>query len=188
MSANPQANGGLVLKELRLPDFRDYSVEVPEPGGTVAEATRVLGKFLRDVMRLSEASRNFRIMAPDELTSNRLGDVLDATERAWMADRIDGDDHLAPGGRAMEILSETTCQGWLEGYLLTGRHGVFTTYEAFVHIVDSMFNQHAKWLDSSHKFPGERRWRRSTTCCPRTSGARTTTGSHTRILGSSMLQ
>jgi len=151
MGANPHANGGALLSELRLPDFRDYAVDVPVPGTTMGEATRVLGGFMRDVARLNAERRNFRLMAPDELTSNRLGAVLEATDRAWLAERLDGDDHLAPGGRAMEILSETTCQGWLEGYLLTGRHGLFTTYEAFVHIVDSMFNQHAKWLDASRQ-------------------------------------
>jgi xylulose-5-phosphate/fructose-6-phosphate phosphoketolase len=151
MGANPHANGGALLSELRLPDFRDYAVDVPVPGTTMGEATRVLGGFLRDVALLNAERRNFRLMAPDELTSNRLGAVLEATDRAWLAERLDGDDHLAPGGRAMEILSETTCQGWLEGYLLTGRHGLFTTYEAFVHIVDSMFNQHAKWLDASRQ-------------------------------------
>jgi xylulose-5-phosphate/fructose-6-phosphate phosphoketolase len=153
MGANPAANGGLLLRELRLPDFRDYAVDVGEPGASTAESTRVLGGFLREAMRLSAEYRNFRIMAPDELTSNRLGAVLEVTDRAWVAEHEPGDDHLAPGGRAMEILSETTCQGWLEGYLLTGRHGLFTTYEAFVHIVDSMFNQHAKWLESSKEIP-----------------------------------
>ncbi len=153
MGANPHANGGLLLRELRLPDFREYAVEVAQPATSMAEATRVLGTFLRDTMQRSAEQRNFRIVAPDELTSNRLGAVLEVTDRAWTADRLPGDDHLAPDGRAMEILSETTCQGWLEGYLLTGRHGLFTTYEAFVHIVDSMFNQHAKWLESSQKIP-----------------------------------
>jgi xylulose-5-phosphate/fructose-6-phosphate phosphoketolase len=153
MGANPHANGGLVLRDLPLPDFRDYAVEVEKPGVTTAEATRVLGAFLRDVMARSAAHRNFRIMSPDELASNRLGAVLDATDRAWQAERLPGDDHLAPGGRVMEVLSEHTCQGWLEGYLLTGRHGLFATYEAFVHVVDSMFNQHAKWLESCHHIP-----------------------------------
>ena len=153
MSANPHANGGLLLRDLRLPDFRAYAVDVPKPGESVGEATRVLGGFLRDVLRQSADQRNFRIVAPDELASNRLGATLEATDRAWMAERLPGDDHLAPDGRVMEILSETTCQGWLEGYLLTGRHGLFTTYEAFVHIVDSMFNQHAKWLEASKKIP-----------------------------------
>jgi xylulose-5-phosphate/fructose-6-phosphate phosphoketolase len=153
MSANPAANGGLLLRDLRLPDFRVYAVDVPMPGETNAEATRVVGDFLRDVLKQSQDRRNFRIMSPDELTSNRLGATLDATNRAWMAERLAGDDHLAPDGRVMEILSETTCQGWLEGYLLTGRHGLFVTYEAFVHIVDSMFNQHAKWLEASRRIP-----------------------------------
>ena len=149
MGANPHANGGLLLRDLRLPDFRDYAVDVPSPGTEVAEATRVLGRFLRDVIRANP--RNFRIVSPDELTSNRLNAVLEVTDRAWMAEQRPGDDHLSPNGRVMEILSETTCQGWLEGYLLTGRHGLFATYEAFAHVVDSMFNQHAKWLESSHR-------------------------------------
>jgi xylulose-5-phosphate/fructose-6-phosphate phosphoketolase len=156
MSANPHANGGLLLQDLRLPDFRDHAVAVAQPGATSAEATRVLGAYLEDVVRRSADKRNFRVMAPDELTSNRLGAILDVTDRVWQAERLPTDDHLAPDGRVMEILSETTCQGWLEGYLLTGRHGLFTTYEAFVHIVDSMFNQHAKWLESSQKLG----WRR----------------------------
>ncbi len=151
MSDNPHANGGLLLADLRIPDFRDYAVEVPRPGASSGEATRVLGTLLRDVVRRNADRRNFRVVAPDELTSNRLGAVLDVTERVWMGERLPSDDHLAPDGRAMEILSETTCQGWLEGYLLTGRHGLFTTYEAFVHIVDSMFNQHAKWLEASQR-------------------------------------
>jgi xylulose-5-phosphate/fructose-6-phosphate phosphoketolase len=151
MSANPHANGGGVLRDLRLPDFRDYAIDIAAPASSSGEATRVLGEFLRDTMRLNADHRNFRVVAPDELVSNRLGAVLEATDRAWLADRLPGDDHLAPDGRAMEILSETTCQGWLEGYLLSGRHGLFTTYEAFVHIVDSMFNQHAKWLESSRR-------------------------------------
>jgi xylulose-5-phosphate/fructose-6-phosphate phosphoketolase len=151
MGANRNANGGLLLKDLRLPDFREYAVGVTRPGDSVAEATRVLGTFLRDAIKLTAERRNFRIVAPDELTSNRLGAVLEVTGRAWMAEGVPGDDHLDPSGRTMEVLSETTCQGWLEGYLLTGRHGLFTTYEAFVHIVDSMFNQHAKWLESSKK-------------------------------------
>jgi xylulose-5-phosphate/fructose-6-phosphate phosphoketolase len=156
MGANPHANGGLLLRDLRLPDFREYAVKVPTPGTVVAEATRVSGGFLRDVMKQNLESRNFRVMAPDELTSNRLGALLEVTDRAWIADTEPGDDHLAPDGRVMEILSEHTCQGWLEGYLLTGRHGLFSTYEAFVHIVDSMFNQHAKWLKTTHDIP----WRR----------------------------
>jgi xylulose-5-phosphate/fructose-6-phosphate phosphoketolase len=156
MGANPHANGGLLMKELALPDFRDYAVEVPSPGSADAEATRVMGKFLRDTMRLNLESRNFRLFSPDENNSNRWQDVLDATNRAWNAEIFPDDDHLAPDGRVMEILSEHQCQGWLEGYLLTGRHGFFSCYEAFIHIVDSMFNQHAKWLNTSREIP----WRR----------------------------
>ncbi len=156
MGANPHANGGLLLKDLRLPDFRDYAVAVPKPGGAAAEATRVMGRYLRDVMKLNLDSRNFRVMGPDETASNRLDALFEVTGRAWMAERIPEDDHLAPDGRVMEILSEHTCQGWLEGYLLTGRHGLFSCYEAFIHIVDSMFNQHAKWLKVSKEIP----WRR----------------------------
>jgi xylulose-5-phosphate/fructose-6-phosphate phosphoketolase len=155
MGANPHANGGLLLKDLKLPDFRAYAVEVPTPGTAVAEATRVLGGFLRDVMRLNQERRNFRVFGPDETASNRLSALFEATERTWMAERVPEDDHLAPDGRVMEILSEHTCQGWLEGYLLSGRHGIFASYEAFVHIVDSMFNQHAKWL----KVTRELSWR-----------------------------
>jgi xylulose-5-phosphate/fructose-6-phosphate phosphoketolase len=146
MGANLHANGGVLLRELRMPDFRDYAVEVPQPGMVSAEATRVMGYFLRDVMKLNMDHRNFRVFGPDETASNRLGALFEVTDRTWLADTIPEDDHLAPDGRVMEILSEHTCQGWLEGYLLTGRHGLFNTYEAFVHIVDSMFNQHAKWL------------------------------------------
>ncbi len=156
MGANPHANGGLRLKELRLPDHRAYAVEVPAPGAVTAEATRVMGTLLRDVERLNAAARNFRVFGPDETASNRLGALFEVTDRAWMADRLPEDDHLAPDGRVMEILSEHTCQGWLEGYLLTGRHGLFSCYEAFIHIVDSMFNQHAKWLKVSKEVP----WRR----------------------------
>jgi xylulose-5-phosphate/fructose-6-phosphate phosphoketolase len=156
MSANPHANGGALMRALRLPDYRSYAVAVPEPGGVDAEATRVMGDFLRDTMRLNAASRNFRIFGPDETVSNRLSAVLEATDRSWNARTDPEDDHLAPEGRVMEILSEHTCQGWLEGYLLTGRHGLFNCYEAFIHIVDSMFNQHAKWLKASREIP----WRR----------------------------
>ncbi|WP_338595395.1 phosphoketolase family protein [Saccharopolyspora sp. SCSIO 74807] len=146
MSANPHANGGHLLRGLRMPDFRDYALPVPDPGATDGEATRVLGTFLRDVMRRNEAESNFRVFAPDENNSNRLDAILEATPRAWMG-RIEPDDEsLAPEGRVMEVLSEHTCQGWLEGYLLSGRHGLFSCYEAFAHIVDSMLNQHAKWL------------------------------------------
>src|SRR5262249_33778628 len=143
MSANPHANGGLLLKDLKLPDFRQYAVEVPKPGGVAAEATRVMGKFLRDVMKLNLDRKNFRLFSPDENNSNRWQDVLEVTNRAWVADTYPYDDHLAPDGRVLEVLSEHQCQGWLEGYLLTGRHGFFSCYEAFIHIIDSMFNQHA---------------------------------------------
>ncbi|HWO40752.1 MAG TPA: phosphoketolase family protein [Candidatus Eisenbacteria bacterium] len=156
MGANPHANGGALLKELRMPDFRDYAVEVPRPGVPVAEATRVLGQFLRDVMKLNEKQKNFRVFGPDETASNRLSALFEVTDRAWMEKTIPEDENLGPDGRVMEILSEHTCQGWLEGYLLTGRHGFFSTYEAFVHIVDSMFNQHAKWLKVTRDIP----WRR----------------------------
>ena len=157
MGSNPHANGGLLLKELKMPDFRDYAVDVPGPGQVSAEATRIMGTFLRDVMKLNKESRNFRVMGPDETASNRLSALFEVTDRAWMAETIPEDENLAPDGRVMEILSEHTCQGWLEGYLLTGRHGFFSCYEAFVHIVDSMFNQHAKWLKVASK---EIPWRR----------------------------
>ena len=156
MSANPHANGGLLLRDLCLPDFRDYAVKVTKPGAIVAESTRLMGKFLRDTMKLNMEGRNFRLFSPDENNSNRWQDVLEVTDRTWMADRYPYDDHLAPDGRVMEILSEHQCQGWLEGYLLTGRHGFFSCYEAFIHIVDSMFNQHAKWLKVCNHIP----WRR----------------------------
>ncbi len=157
LGATPYANGGLLLKDLHLPDFRAYAVDVSAPGTTNAEATRIMGQFLRDVMKQNLESRNFRVLSPDENNSNRLNAVLDATNRAWEEEVYDYDDHLARDGRVMEILSEHTCQGWLEGYLLTGRHGFFSCYEAFIHIVDSMFNQHAKWLESSRHVP----WRRN---------------------------
>jgi xylulose-5-phosphate/fructose-6-phosphate phosphoketolase len=156
MGANPHGNGGLLLKDLKLPDFREYAVEVPRPGATDAEATRLMGKFLRDVMKQNMDSRNFRLFSPDENNSNRWQDVLDVTNRAWNAEILAYDDHLAPDGRVMEMLSEHQCQGWLEGYLLTGRHGFFSCYEAFIHLVDSMVNQHAKWLKVCHHIP----WRR----------------------------
>jgi xylulose-5-phosphate/fructose-6-phosphate phosphoketolase len=156
MGANPNSNGGLLLKDLALADFRQYAVEVPRPGAVDAEDTRVLGRFLRDVVKLNQQPRIFRLFGPDETNSNRLGAVFEATDRQWVAERLPGDDHLAPQGSVMEVLSEHQCQGWLEGYLLTGRHGVFNSYEAFVHIVDSMFNQHAKWLKVTREIP----WRR----------------------------
>jgi xylulose-5-phosphate/fructose-6-phosphate phosphoketolase len=149
MGAVPHANGGLLLKDLNMPDFRSYAVDVPKPGSVFGEATRVMGGLLRDVMKQNMKERNFRVFGPDETASNRLGALFEVTGRTWMADTIKEDDHLAPDGRVMEILSEHTCQGWLEGYLLTGRHGFFSTYEAFVHVVDSMFNQHAKWLKTT---------------------------------------
>lgn len=144
MGANPHANGGLLLRDLKMPDFRDHAVDVPSPGAVDEESARVAGLFLRDVMRFNMS--NFRVMGPDETASNRLSALFEVTDRTWMADIYPYDEHLSPDGRVMEILSETTCEGWLEGYLLTGRHGVFNCYEAFIHIVDSMFNQHAKWL------------------------------------------
>jgi xylulose-5-phosphate/fructose-6-phosphate phosphoketolase len=156
MGANPHANGGLLLEDLLLSDFRDYAIDVPRPGAVRGEATRVMGVFLRDVMKLNMDARNFRVMGPDETNSNRLGALFEVTDRAWIAETLPGDDHLAADGRVMEILSEHTCQGWLEGYLLTGRHGLMSCYEAFIHIVDSMFNQHAKWLKVSKEIP----WRR----------------------------
>jgi xylulose-5-phosphate/fructose-6-phosphate phosphoketolase len=149
MSANPHANGGLLLQDLVLPDFRDYAVEVPAPASTFSEATRVLGTYLRDVIRLNPT--HFRLFGPDETESNRLGAVFDVTDRQWEAESLPGDDHLARAGRVMEVLSEHQCQGWLEGYLLTGRHGLFNCYEAFIHIIDSMFNQHAKWLKTTRE-------------------------------------
>ncbi|MEX7473937.1 phosphoketolase [Mycobacterium adipatum] len=154
MSANPHANGGLLLRELDLPPITDYAVEVENPAVGMGEATRVLGTYLRDV--ISRNGDNFRLMGPDETASNRLTAVFDATDKAWQAEQSADDEHLSPGGRVMEVLSEHLCQGWLEGYLLTGRHGLFSCYEAFVHIVDSMANQHAKWLASTNELP----WRR----------------------------
>ena len=154
MSANPHANGGELMQELRLPDFRSYAVEVKAPGTGATEATRVLGAFLRDIVAANPD--NFRIMGPDETASNRLTAVLDATNKVWEAQVVSGDDHLSPDGRVMEVLSEHLCEGWLEGYILTGRHGLFNCYEAFIHIVDSMFNQHAKWLKVTRDLP----WRR----------------------------
>jgi xylulose-5-phosphate/fructose-6-phosphate phosphoketolase len=154
MSGNPHANGGLLTRELELPDFRKYAIDVQSPGSTSSEATRVMGTWLRDVMKLNDD--RFRVMGPDETASNRLGSLLEVTGRTWEAEILDTDDHLARDGRVMEVLSEHLCQGWLEGYLLTGRHGLFNCYEAFIHIVDSMFNQHAKWLKVTRHIP----WRR----------------------------
>jgi len=157
MGANPHANGGLLLKDLELPEFGKYALSVPVPGQVEGEATRIMGKLLRDVVQLNMKANNFRIFGPDETASNRLGAVFEVTDRAWQAKREPEDSHLATDGRVMEMLSEHTCQGWLEGYLLTGRHGLFSCYEAFIHIVDSMFNQHAKWLKVTSK---EIPWRR----------------------------
>ncbi|MBX9933552.1 MAG: phosphoketolase family protein [Methylobacterium sp.] len=156
MGATPHANGGILMRRLTLPDTRDHAVDVPKPGGSHGEATRVMGAYLRDVLRLNAATRNFRLMGPDETSSNRLDAVFEVTDRAWVGPVLPEDVHLAPEGRVMEVLSEHLCQGWLEGYLLTGRHGFFSCYEAFIHIVDSMFNQHAKWLKVSRELA----WRR----------------------------
>src|SRR5215469_7235554 len=156
MGSNPHANGGLLMKALLLPDFRRYAVEVAKPGAKTAESTRVLGTFLRDVFALNRASRNFRVFGPDETDSNRLDAIYEVSKKLWMEPMLPTDENLSKDGRVMEVLSEHMCQGWLEGYLLTGRHGFFSCYEGFVHIVDSMFNQHAKWLEATHKIP----WRR----------------------------
>ncbi len=156
MGSNPHANGGLLLKDLLVPDFRQYAVSVPKPGKKTAESTKVLGTFLRDVMKLNLEHANFRVFGPDETASNRLDAVYQATDKMWMEPVLPVDEHLSPEGRVMEVLSEHMCQGWLEGYLLTGRHGFFSCYEGFIHIVDSMFNQHAKWLKTTRDIP----WRR----------------------------
>jgi xylulose-5-phosphate/fructose-6-phosphate phosphoketolase len=156
MGANPHANGGILLRDLRMPDFRDYALDVPAPGVRGIGDTRVLGPFLRDVVKLNEEQRNFRVFGPDETLSNGLGALFEVTQRQWNAATDPNDKFLAPTGRVMEMLSEHQCEGWLEGYLLTGRHGLFNCYEAFIHIVDSMFNQHAKWLKVTLHLP----WRR----------------------------
>ena len=156
MGSNPHANGGLLLAELPLPPIESYAVEVPRAGAKMAESTRILGKWLRELFKNSATARNFRLFGPDETSSNRLDAVFEVTERTWLGQIIPGDNHLDPDGRVMEVLSEHQCQGWLEGYLLTGRHGLFACYEAFIHIVDSMFNQHAKWLEAASHIP----WRR----------------------------
>jgi xylulose-5-phosphate/fructose-6-phosphate phosphoketolase len=156
MSANPHANGGSLLRDLRLPDYKAYAIAVPQPGSVDAEATRVQGTFLRDVMKLNRRAKNFRVFSPDETTSNRWDAVLEVTDRCLVAGIQEDDDRVSPEGRVMEMLSEHQCQGWLEGYLLTGRHGFFSCYEAFIHVVDSMFNQHAKWLKTTRDIP----WRR----------------------------
>jgi xylulose-5-phosphate/fructose-6-phosphate phosphoketolase len=156
MSANPHANGGRLLRDLSLPDFQDFAVTVPKPGAVDAEATRVQGQYIRDVLRLNSDTRNFRVFSPDETSSNRWGAVFEVANRCSTAKIVPGDDHVTPDGRVMEMLSEHQCEGWLEGYLLTGRHGFFSCYEAFIHIIDSMFNQHAKWLKVTRHIP----WRR----------------------------
>jgi xylulose-5-phosphate/fructose-6-phosphate phosphoketolase len=156
MGANPNANGGLLLRDLRLPDFRDYAVKCVRPGATQAESTRAQGEFIRDVFKLNADHKNFRVFSPDETASNRWNAVFEVTDRCSVAEILPTDDHVSPDGRVMEVLSEHMCQGWLEGYLLTGRHGFFSCYEAFIHIVDSMFNQHAKWLKTTRHIP----WRR----------------------------
>jgi xylulose-5-phosphate/fructose-6-phosphate phosphoketolase len=154
MSANPRANGGQSSVPLRMPDFRDYAVDVKAPGTSMSEATREMGKLMRDIIRMNPST--FRLFGPDETASNRLSPVFEATDKVWLSEMLPVDEHLSPDGRVMEVLSEHLCQGWLEGYLLTGRHGLFNCYEAFIHIVDSMFNQHAKWLESSSQIP----WRK----------------------------
>lgn len=156
MGANPHANGGLLLKDLYLPDFEKYAVDVPTPGSVQAADTQILGNFFRDVMVMNDEHRNFRIFGPDETLSNRIGSIFEVTNRQWNGRTQEGDEFLATDGRVIEMLSEHQCEGWMEGYLLTGRHGVFNSYEAFIHIVDSMFNQHAKWLKVTRKLP----WRR----------------------------
>lgn len=156
MGANPHANGGLLLRDLKMPKFEDFAVDVQKPGTVMAEATRVCGRFLREVMTLNQENANFRIVGPDETASNRLDPVFEVTNRVWAGEILPEDDHISPDGRVMEVLSEHLCQGWLEGYLLTGRHGFFSCYEAFIHIIDSMFNQHAKWLKTTNDIP----WRR----------------------------
>lgn len=156
MGANPQANGGLLLRDLELPDFRQYALKLEKPGVSIGQATKVMGTYLRDVMKANAAHKNFRVFGPDETESNRLSALLEVTNKTYEGELEPGDDHLASDGRVMEVLSEHMCQGWLEGYLLTGRHGLFSCYEAFIHIIDSMFNQHAKWLKVSKQIP----WRR----------------------------
>jgi xylulose-5-phosphate/fructose-6-phosphate phosphoketolase len=156
MGMNPHANGGILLQALKLPDFRQYAVKVPTPGTVYAESTRILGLLLRDVLKENESARNFRIMGPDETASNRLSAVFEVTDRTFTAEILPTDEHVSPDGRVMEVLSEHMCQGWLEGYLLTGRHGFFSCYEAFIHIISSMFNQHAKWLKVTREIP----WRK----------------------------
>jgi xylulose-5-phosphate/fructose-6-phosphate phosphoketolase len=180
MGANLHANGGLLLRDLLMPDFRDYAVKVSSPGSIQAADTQVLGGFLRDVIRLNREQRNFRIFGPDETLSNRLNSVFEVTNRQWNALADKKDEFLASDGRVMEMLSEHQCEGWLEGYLLTGRHGMFNSYEAFIHIIDSMFNQHAKWLKVTN-CRGGKKLHRLITCSPRTYGSRRITALLIRI-------
>ena len=185
MGSNPHANGGMLLRDLRMPDCFDYAVDVPKSDVGGIGDTRVLGRFLRDVAKRNAEQHNFRVFSPDETLSNGLARLFETTERQWGAATQPDDEFLAPTGRVMEMLSEHQCEGWLEGYLLTGRHGLFNCYEAFIHIIDSMFNQHAKWLTVSASSRGVGRSRRSTTSSLHTCGARTTTASRTRIPASS---
>ena len=185
MGANPHANGGRLTVPLDLPDIAAYAAATPRPGGQFASATGTLGPWLRDV--IAGNPDRFRIMGPDETASNRLSAVFEVTNRAWMAETTPEDDHLAPDGRVMEVLSEHLCEGWLEGYLLSGRHGLFNCYEAFTHIVDSMFNQHAKWLKVSRSIDWRAPCRRSTTCCRVTCGVKITTGSPIKTPASSTM-
>ncbi len=185
MSANPHANGGILLRDLRMPRFQEYAINVPTPGSVVAESTRVQGELIRDV--LNENPSNFRVFSPDETASNRWSAVFEATDRMLMADIHDDDDHVSREGRVMEMLSENQCQGWLEGYLLTGRHGFFSCYEAFIHIIDSMFNQHAKWLKVTREHPVAAAGRVAQLSARRhTSGGRITTASAIRTRASSI--
>lgn len=174
MGANPHANGGILLKDLILPNFRDYALKFDKPGATTGEATRILGRYLKDVFALNNKAKNFRVFGPDETASNRLDEVFEVTNRVFMDKILPTDDHLARDGRVVEVLSEHLCQGFLEGYLLTGRHGLFSCYEAFIHIIDSMFNQHAKWLKTCEDIACADPLHRSTICLPPMSGVRTT--------------
>lgn len=185
LGANPHTNGGLLLRDLPVPDLDEFAVAVERPGTDMHEPTRVLGQLLEQVMADTAQRRDFRIVGPDETASNRLDAVYAASGKSWQERLVDTDEHLDRHGRVLEILSEHTCQGWLEGYLLTGRHGLFSCYEAFVHIVDSMVNQHIKWLRTTRRLPWRRPIASSTTCSPRTSGGRTTTASRTRTPASS---
>jgi phosphoketolase len=183
MGANPSANGGRILNALSLPDFVNYALEVPAPGCVVAESPRKLGEFFRDVIKFNPD--NFRLFCPDETNSNRLNAVFEATDRCSTAETISIDDHVGPSGRVMEVLSEHCCEGWLEAYLLTGRHGVWATYEGFAQVVDSMLTQHGKWLEQCEELRGAGRLRRSTFFSPATAGATITMASAIRRRDSS---